>query len=83
MARPHIGPQREQFRLHPSSTQDEWEAQVSSFPPGGVIRTVSFCEERQGRMPPAYFRKRFGGDRAGFELTIGADADLAAKRPGW
>jgi hypothetical protein len=27
--------------------------------------------------------KRFGGDRAGFELTIGADADLAAKRPGW
>jgi hypothetical protein len=28
-------------------------------------------------------RKRFGGDRAGFELTIGADADLAVKRLGW
>ena len=30
-----------------------------------------------------FYCKRFGGDRAGFELTIGADADLAVKRPGW
>ena len=27
--------------------------------------------------------KRCGGDGAGFELTIGAAADPAAKQPGW
>ena len=27
-------------------------------------------------------RKRYGDDRAGCELTIGADVDPAAKRPG-
>jgi hypothetical protein len=30
-----------------------------------------------------FLRKRYGDDRAGCELTIGADVDLAAKRRGW
>jgi hypothetical protein len=29
------------------------------------------------------YRKRYGDDRAGCELTIGADVDPAAKRRGW
>jgi hypothetical protein len=35
------------------------------------------------RFPCSAFGKRCGGDGAGFELTIGAAADPAAKPLGW
>ena len=34
-------------------------------------------------VPPPPNSKRYGDDRAGCELTIGADVDPAAKRRGW
>jgi transposase len=38
---------------------------------------------RASFVPDEAIRKRYGDDRAGCELTIGADVDPAAKRRGW
>ena len=48
------------------------------------LRYQALLAERQfNRVDPDNRRKRCGDDGAGFELTIGAAADPAAKPPGW
>jgi hypothetical protein len=55
------------------------DATPSSVPEPDSAEDARTIGGKGGRLP----RKRCGGDGAGFELTIGAAADPAAKPLGW